>query len=355
MNSKTYRASALATTLLAAVTSASALQTIGDSLEVTQQLTIRGDALFEGVTAFGKLPSQSTAGYLTDVYQGVSTVEREEIIPAHEEYQTVYVDDYGWMFQVVWVDDYGWVYRDVWNPEQYDSEGNILSFGYWTNQPFWEIVGGHNNYVEVWGVVGSHPESQPVWVPEQRNTYTDTVYGIPVVRQTGQRHDVIWSWRNYNPVPGGVRELMELSPAGLSLPHPDISDGSVRAALTSTSFEQSYTSPTIAAGPYQSYGVKVQKDKIVAWFDNGQTAPNGNDPGTFDVTVTTSKTAHYKPEEVLLQDIQPAPDGLTSQTVSTRISAASSTFGGNVTVNGALLVQPQGDLTMGVYTNGPTP
>ena len=142
MNSKTYRASALATTLLAAVTSASALQTIGDSLEVTQQLTIRGDALFEGVTAFGKLPSQSTAGYLTDVYQGVSTVEREEIIPAHEEYQTVYVDDYGWMFQVVWVDDYGWVYRDVWNPEQYDSEGNILSFGYWTNHSgrLWEDI-----------------------------------------------------------------------------------------------------------------------------------------------------------------------------------------------------------------------
>ena len=88
MKTKNIRASLLSATILAAATSASALQTINDSLEVTQQLTIRSAALLEGVTAFGRLPSQATAGFVTDIYQGISTVEREEIIPGHDEFQT---------------------------------------------------------------------------------------------------------------------------------------------------------------------------------------------------------------------------------------------------------------------------
>lgn len=330
---------------------------INGSLEVSQGLTVRGDALLEGVTSFGKLPSQSTAGYSTDVFQGTSTVEREEVIPDHYEWQTVYMDVYGDVFGSTWVDDWGWVNREVWVPDQYDGEGNIVAYGNWSTQSFWEVTGGHSESTSYWGVIGTEPSSVQVWVPEQRTSYTETVYGIPVVRHTGQRHDVVWSWRNANTNTGVPRELMELSPAGLSLPHPDVTDGSVRAVLTSTQFEQSFTTPATAPGSYQSYGSKVLKDKIVAWFDEGTITANTADPNqtTHDVTLTSSRTTQLKPEEILIQDSQPAADGLTSTTVTTRVSAASSTFGGNVSVNGALLVQPQGDLTMGAYTNGPQP
>lgn len=335
-------------------------QQIQDNLEVTQNLTIRADALLEGAASFGRLASQQTSGFVTDVYQGVSTVEREEIIPDHYESQQVWVDEYGTIDSWIWADDWGWVWREVWVPDQYDEFGNIIAYGYYEQQQFWEIIGGHSELTSSWGVTGGHYESQDVWIPEQRNTYTETIYGIPIVRHTGQRHDVVWSWRNFNPADGSTRELLELSPAGLSIPHPDYADGSARATLTSTSYEQSYTTPVNSNGAaYQSYGMKLSKDKIEGWFDEGYAMANYSDPvnTTYDVVMSTSRTAEYKPEEMVLKNTQPSesPEGPVTTTVTTRIAAASASFGGTVSVNGALLVQPQGDLAMGQYTNGPQP
>ncbi|MBX7212237.1 MAG: hypothetical protein K1X78_28275 [Verrucomicrobiaceae bacterium] len=326
-----------------------ATQTINDSLSVTGGLTVGADALFPYPSWFGTIPSQGTAGFVTDVDQGLSTVEREVIIPAQFAPGLIWVDDWDWVTSPsIWIDEWGYYDQNQWVPDQYDGEGNIVEYGHWETVQAWGVTGGYweqgpSNYQ----VIGSHQEEGQVWVGETRGTVSEQVFGVPVIRHTAQRHDVVWSWRNLNPATNMTRELMQLSPGGLSLPHPDAADDSARAVLTSTHFEQSYTTPPGAPGAaYQSYGIKLGKDKIDAWWDDGLTVEGGG------VTMNVSRSAQYKPEEILMNSTVPVAGGTATQTITTRIAAASSMFGGSIGVNGTITaaqkvrVPPGGDLPM---------
>jgi hypothetical protein len=338
-------------------------------------LTVASSAFFGGVTSFGYADGGAGgAGFSVDVFSGVSQVLHEEVIPGHYttettfedvwgwvpgDPQSVWVEDYGSITEQVWVDEYGQVEVITWVPDEFDIDGNLLVPGH--NVSTWEygIAGGHFDDVPGWGVVGGHYETvdgEPVWVvvdtvqqvtetwvPEEHNTTTETVYGLPVIRQIGKTADTVWKWKNLD------RELMELSAAGLSIPLEGDTSGAHKAVFTSTAVEQSYTTPAGSAG-YLSYGVKMQKDGVEAWQDTG-----AND------VVQMSQTLKLKADEVVLREATPVPGTNSAETRTTRVGVNSSRFGGlvevagDVKVQGVLRVRPQGDLLMGAYTNGPQP
>ena len=347
----------------------SADQQIAGNLEITQQLTLRQDAFMEGSIHIGRLMSSPEPGFTVDVVQETSTVAVEEVVPGRYENQSVFVDDYGMIPQdrEYWVEDYGFVdiismvpdygntYPEVWVEPTYDGEGNLLTSGYMSvsNTPVWGIIGEHSEmHAEwqvvgghmatttdyVWGVTGSHQEVQNVWVPESRSSYTTTQYGVPLVKFTGHREDTVWSWLN------GTRELLEVSNAGLSVPLPGDVEGASIAAMTSTQFEQSYTTPPSESGGYASYGVRMAKDGIESWLDSG-----------VGQTVENSNSIKVKPTELLLEQRTPGSTATSANVVSTRIAPNDAFFGGNIKVAGAILIQPQGDIAMGPFQNGQPP
>ena len=227
--------------------------------------------------------------------------------------------------------------------------------GYWTTStvPVQVIIGTHEEYMSVWGVVGgymawqgddiwgivgSHQEVQETWIPEVRSSFTETVYSVPVVKLTGLHADTVWSWLN------DTREVLEVSNAGLLVPHPGDTVGAHKAMLTATQLEQSYTTPHLDLGDYLSYGVKVAKDGIETWQDTGE-----------DQIVANSSTAKIKPTELLIERKVPGVSGVTVNVVGTRIAATDASFGGNIKVSGAILIPSQGDIDMGPFTNGQKP
>ncbi|MDZ4287442.1 MAG: hypothetical protein U0984_05770 [Prosthecobacter sp.] len=363
-----------------------------------ENLTVASSAFFGGVTSFGYSDgAASGAGFTIDAFSGISTVQHEEVIPAHtvsvttwedvwgmvpgasetvwvEDYgpttDQVWVDDYGETTETIWVDDYGQVPTTTWIPDQYDADNNLITAGYyettWSEgivgghyEYVWGVVGGHYEDVPGWGVVGGHNETisgedvpgvvdtiqqvTETWVPEQSNSYTETVTGLPIIRQIGKTANSVWKWKNLD------RELMELSPAGLSIPSEGDTNGSNRALLTSTMLEQSYTTSPGAA-TYFSYGVKMQKDGVEAWRDTG-----AND------VVQVSETLKLKPSEIVLKEETPIGGTNSVETRTTRVGVNSSRFGGlvevagDMKVQGVLRVRPGGDLVMGDFTNGPQP
>lgn len=350
-----------------------AQQLWGDSLEVNGTSTLHQDVTLEGVVSFGKLQTSSSSvlepGFRVKVEQEISTTEHEDITPGHYENQTIFVDDYGWLSQAtsrwvedygfyttdVWVDEWGYVYPSIWTDATYDIEGNEIAPGGWSTSttPEWGIVGGHMQQQSVWGIVGGHMESvgtdewgivgshqevQNVWVDEVRSSYTETTFGVPHTKFISDAENMAWSWYNNG------RELLEVTNAGLSIPYPGDPIGNNRAILTSTQFEQSYTTSSAEVGNYTSYGTKQTKEGITAWRDYG-----------LEQAVTDSNSAHLRPHELVIETKAPSTDGVTVSTVGTRISATDASFGGTVRITGAILINPQGDLSMGIYTNGPKP
>lgn len=347
-----------------------AVQQIADNAEITGTLTLRQDVFMDSsFLSLGRLPTTQAHGLRIEVTQATATTEHEDVTPGHYENQTNYVDDYGWVSQSqtiwvedygyyntnVWVDDWGYTYPSIWVDTTYDEEGNTLTpshwetstsavwaitGGHWESHDVWGIIGGHPETAgtDIWGIVGSHPEVTSTWVDEVRSSYTTTEYGIPQTRFVGQVDNMVWSWLNNG------RELLEVSNAGVSIPHPGDQVGASRAVLTSTQFEQSYLTPAAELGDYLSYGVRVAKDGIETWNDVG-----------LDQVVSDSHSAKLKPHELLIQTKVPSSSGVTTSTVGTRIAATDASFGGSIRVAGAILIQPQGDISMGAYTKGPKP
>lgn len=395
-------------------------QQIQGNLEVLGGLSLQADAFMQGTVWLGKLPSTQSPGFKVDVSQATSQVQRQVVIPAHYEDQSVWVDDYGpvpngtqtitvydygevnqpnWVVEyglveetymvddidiigshTVMVDDYGDVTTTTLVEATYDEQGNVLvpaheetatsygvtgsheetiydygvvgshpatryvegvTGGHYEDNMVWSIVGSHEEeqVVMTQGVIGSHEEVQSVWVNEQNTSSFETVYGLPIVRFTGQTNDLVWKWRNVE------QELLELSPAGLSLPHKADNAGAYRAMLTSTQFEQSYTSPGSTTTPYVSQGTIMANEGIQVWKDTGATE-----------TVQVSREAKYHADEVLLTESQPSSENTTSSiSRTTRIAATNAEFAGNVEVKGILRVNPAGDIGMSIYTNGPQP
>lgn len=255
------------------------------------------------------------------------------LVPAHEETATSYGVT-GSHEETIY--DYGVVGS---HPATRYVEG--VTGGHYEDNMVWSIVGSHEEeqVVMTQGVIGSHEEVQSVWVNEQNTSSFETVYGLPIVRFTGQTNDLVWKWRNVE------QELLELSPAGLSLPHKADNAGAYRAMLTSTQFEQSYTSPGSTTTPYVSQGTIMANEGLQVWKDTGETE-----------TVQVSREAKYHADEVLLTESQPNSENTTSSiSRTTRIAATNAEFAGNVEVKGILRVNPAGDIGMSIYTNGPQP
>lgn len=343
-------------------------ENIQGNLDVTGTSTLRQDAYFEGTTFFGKLPVSNTPGFRVTVDQEVTNTEIEEVTPGHFESATVtvldfgyvthpvstWVEDFGYVWRETWVEEWGYYYPQVWFPDVYSADEQLITPGYWAQgyDPVWGIVGGHlegnsewgvvGGHLETsggeWGPVGSHQEVQDVWVDTVRSSYTSTTYGIPQTKFIGQASEMVWSFNNED------RKLAEFSTAGLSIPYPGDVAGSSRAMLTATQFEQSYTTAAGELGNYVSYGAKLAKDGVHMWEDYGE-----------DQVVNESASSRLKPSELLIQRKVPSSNGVTVSTVGTRIGATDAQFGGLVKVSGPLLVNPQGDLTMGSFTNGPKP
>lgn len=343
-----------------------------------ETLTIANSAHFGGVASFGYADGAvSGTGFTMDVFSGVTTVEREDVTPGHWTYSTTWEDEWGWLdgqTQIVWVEEYGeiiewvWVeeYGDVqveiWVSEEYDGDGNLIGGGYYNYETFSGVIGGHYEEVPGWGVVGGHYEEttsesvyaivgshevvSQIWVDEERNSYTETVIGVPVIRFTAQTDDSVWRWKNLG------KNLMELSPAGISLPKPNDHTGYHHAILTSTTFEQSYTYPDNAGNgsDYRSYGVKMKKDGIEGWSEVGEGA-----------YVSSAQAFYVKPSEIIIKDMQPDPETNSIANRTTRISVSSSQFGGSVAVHGdlhvggVLRVPESGDISMGQFRQGPPP
>lgn len=338
------------------------------NLEVTGISTLRMDAYLEGTNYFGKLPMTGNPGFSIVVDQEVSNTEVEEITPGYYQNITVSVAEYGYLttptqtwveefgyYNIqVWIDEWGYYYPEVWYPDTYSYDGQLITPGYWATgtSPTWSVIGGHLENQQIWGVVGGHYESlgglwgvtgsheevQSVWMDPVHSSYTSTTYGIPQAKFISQVDDMAWSFNNLG------RKIAEITNAGLSIPLPGDAQGSSRAMFTPTQFEQSYTTPAVEFGDYVSYGVRVAKDGIHTWEDYGE-----------EQVVHQSTSSKLKPSELVIQKKIPNSSDSTATVVGTRIGATDAQFGGLVKVTGPLLVNPQGDLTMGIYTNGPKP
>jgi len=343
-----------------------------------ENLTIQASAFMGGLTSFGyNSPLRTGAGFTIAVDTGITTIQREEYIPAHSVFETTYEDTWGYITTEapqVWVEDYEWLHHTVQIPEygMVDVTVNVDAVidpdtyevivpAYSYVDSVYGITGYHDELVYTWGLVGGHFEStgpdttvwgvvdsQPVVteteVPEQHTSYTETVVGVPVVQQTAQTADTVWSWRNLN------RELVQISPAGVSIPSPNDPLGKSRSVLSSTEFEQSYLQNAVAGAVYRSFGVKMSKDSLEAWNELGQTSG-----------VTAQESVKVKPAEITLQHRTPDQAAGSVALRSTRIAPSSAQFGGlvqvagDLRVQGVLRVQPAGDLSMEGFTNGPQP
>jgi hypothetical protein len=344
-----------------------------------ENLTIQASAFLGGLTSFGyNSPSRTGAGFTIAVDTGITTIQREEIIPAHTTFETTYLETWDWIMTPapqIWVEEYGDTSQTVQVPEYGMIEvivnvdavtdpdtgevivaassyiDNVYGMIGYTEEviPSWGVVGGHYEQsgpdIEVWGVVDSQQVVTEISVPEQRNSYTDTVVGVPVVVQTAQTADTVWSWRNQ------TRDLVQISPAGISIPAPYDPAGKTRSVLTSTMFEQSFLQNSGAGTDYRSHGVKMTKDNLEAWNEVGQESGG----------VSAQESVNVKPSEITLQHRVPDQQSGTVALRSTRISPSSAQFGGlvqvagDMRVQGVLRVQPAGDLSMEGFTNGPQP
>lgn len=336
-------------------------------------LTVADNAFFGGLTSYGYSTGTSpSTGYTVDIYTGISTIEQAQISPGHTSNKTVWqdvyglisrpgkktwVENYGLVTDTITVNDYGPVIVQVWIPPVLDDQGNILESGHYVTDTVTGVIGNHQETVQNWGVAGASYQTEPgetywgvvsssqalvpTWHEEQRFSSTQTVLGVPIVRMIGQTTETVWSWNNLE------RELMELSPAGLSVPLPHDPQGFNKSIITPTAFEQSFSNQT-GSGAYDNYGLRMQKDQLEAWKETG----SGNIP-------SQSESITLKSSEILLTKETPTTSTVSSTT--TRISAESSFFGGIVEVDGTLKVQgvirviAAGDVSMGPFTAGPTP
>jgi hypothetical protein len=341
------------------------------------------DAHIQGATFFGKLADDpSSAGFKVDVVQASYLTGGEliqegqesgyydyEVIqhPARTWYEDVYTDIWGMVDQGYWepgtLVEYPY---STWVDPVYDEEGNLISDGYEYFYSEWIEEGGQwvENWVEGvirtdWTQVEHYEEAWEEEIAHWIDTSTAAVYSEvvevfekPVIRFSATRSDASWLWQN--PGDGETQEsrwLMKLSNAGLLFPSP-LGDNVYRKALynhqsamyTEVQF-QTQDDPTLGIGS------EFSKEGLKAWAEEGD-AIGANDRLLAPSVRMESKLTHNALE---IQRAQPTNDGTSSAVFTTRIVADHATFGGSVAVKGALLILPQGDISMGEFNNGPRP
>lgn len=328
-----------------------------DDLNVTGNLSIAGDTDLRGAVSFGRLTEDtSVKGFNVDVSQEAHTYYNEVFTDGSWTTESSgWVEDGYYSDQYTWVDRYEWVNHPYWVPDTVDEFGNIITPGYYQDNYLWEVVGQDWQMSSVWVSSGGHYSSQlQVWHEGYYTSVPYQAYDAPQVRFSGTRSNTSWVWRNPSATnSGSMRELMVLSPGGLSFPAPNDTTGTNRALLTHTTFEQSYTAPQVE-GDYQSFGSKVGKNKIEVWDHLGHSYATADPALTGFYTVLENKSESTLAPIGLTLSYSESPDGgTTMNTATTTITATSASFGGSMVVSGPVTLIPQGDLSMGAFTHQP--
>jgi len=319
-------------------------------------ITIAGDTDFSGPVWIGRLAEDATAkGFKMDVFQDAQTYYEEVYHEGGYTMESHWVEDGYYQTEYAWVDVYDWVSYSYMTPDEVDENGNVITSGEWVDDWQWESVGMEEQMQEVWVSSGGHEEQTEVWNEPYYESVQHTSFGAPEVRFTGTRSNTNWTWSNPSSAAGGsTRDLMRLSSGGLSLPMPGDATGVNRALLTHSSLEHSYTSPT-DAGPYQSFGSKVRKDKIELWSHQGTSYDDTVGDGSTHTVIEDKLETELDAVGLSLSSSESTDGGASMVRTTTTITATSASFAGSVGVKGVLRVEPAGDLAMGVYTSGPRP
>ncbi len=338
-----------------------------------QSLTVAQEAHLKGPALFGVLAEDTAqAGFKVDVVQA-SHVSWEEGTPYYE-YETIYHEGYldtRWEFVDTWdwVDRSYWqeggnmqeVWHDVWIDPEYDEDGNMIADGYYEQYSEWVETEGY--WVEdiFWGIVASEWTQITEWIEpweEEVSTWIEpgmietTVYEKPVVRFTGMRSDTVWLWQNPSASPSADhRWLMKLSKGGLQFPSPLGGNIFRKALINHQTAVWSEMLEQEGDDPAQALGAKITKGGVNVWAEQGDAAQDDERLAAPFVRMET-KLAH---DALEIQRAQPTADGAATAVMTTRIVADHASFGGSVAVKGVLLINPQGDIGMGEFQNGPRP
>lgn len=324
-----------------------------DNLSLSASATIAGDIIF-GTVYNG--PSGNTivspAFRLSVANQGINTeITVPYTVEGHYEDQEVTTPEYGWVTIWTMQPSYSWgqigtTYIDP----IYDEFGNQIGGG--TYEPLYGDIymGEVLTEQSVWEVIGTTTQWQNVWVDTHQSFYTDYVYDAPKIQFTATRSDANWAWQVPTATAGEVKDIMVLWNGGLRLPS---DDANRLMSLSSDSLTQSFTE-SISAGQkvfvtrLGSHDLKVESTAVTG---SGMTQQK------------SEKTHEMKPESLVLSRVE--KEGASpSQVISakqTQIAADSAHFGGIVTVEGdvkvkgVMRVEPAGNLTMGIYDDGPRP
>jgi hypothetical protein len=323
-------------------------QTIYDSLTVQQGLSILQDtSLYGATTSFGRL----TDNPQMPVFQlGLSQDEWEYtqsnvIRPGYNSYQTIVVEDYGWMDTGYWQPNFDWVTVDEYYPPVYDTDGNVVSEGYSNSRQDWQQVGQTWIPTQVYGVTGTHTETQETWVPDEVENVTMTGYGAAHVKFNASRSDTNYDFNFPSSYGGGsMWKAMTIYSGGITM---NSEDGWGSLALTPRSFSQwGYG----ANGAYATALATAEQTQHYSWQSSVLT-PAG--------WVSAGSNSYLRADALQFSRTEYSAAGTT--TAQTQIAARSAQFGGAVTVEGNLNVKgrlrvlPAGDLEMGAFHKGTRP
>lgn len=337
---------------------------------VLPELTVAGDALLKGQVGFGVLAEDlQTTGFVVDVVQSDYEVTTENTstvttVVSHPGYMSItgqYVDVWGYATQTAWVvtgtetvvTGQTWVVTNSY----YDENNNLVEDGYWEDVTS-TIETGYWDTTEVYSVIGSEWQGVETWIEgwdetitqNVTTTTTSTQYDDPIVRFTGMRAGTQWVWRN-PAAGGGHRKLMKLTTGGLQFPHPEDEAGLRKSEIAYHGVHFTEFVPPETEGPAQSIGSQVDMVGIKVWAEEGPGTTEASRLPTPDLKFETSITK----DAVQVQRLQPLVEGGGSAILTTRVGADHATFGGSVHVKGALIIAPQGDISMGQFTAGPQP
>lgn len=314
-------------------------------------ITIQQAALFGSVFTNAEATA-SVEGLRIDTSQATAEVYRTSITPGYYNETYVTVEDWGWVttggghteyiteWQIVGYDTIPATYDEnniEITPESYEPRYDwVITGSYWLTDP------------SVWAVTGTHQEYQQTWVPEQINSWTETTSGgVPRVRFNATRSDTNFVFRVPSPSgPEGMKDILVLWEGGMSLPNDDPARTNV---LTAGSLQQSWVQASSGYNQQTSSNIRAEVSTLTT---NVQRLEAG-------VWHYESSENESRPESLRLTRTENSNSGQT--VAQTQISANSAKFAGSMEVagdakvSGALLIQPRGDLTMGIYTSGPQP
>ncbi len=189
-------------------------------------LIVQQDSWLYGVTTFGHLAENlQLPGLWLSVNQDEWTTTQTNVTtPGYWGTNTVVVEDWGNVDNGYWTPTYGTVTVPDYYPAVYDSEGNLVSEGYWSSHEEWQQTGQYWNSSPMWAVTGTHTESQPTWVPDVVENVEVENYGSPHVKFNASRSDTNYDFIYPSATGGsGLYTAMSIYGGGLSMTSEDTS------------------------------------------------------------------------------------------------------------------------------------